>query len=147
MGCGLATQILWTENFVDISISLVARTPTRKRFAQRHSTVYECLKTLFDTLAFLKRANTLSTNASRSLGHFFDTVAFFFSLAFRHARVRFKTRVFAHLRRGKWHSERDSEQRPSQRFSQRPPQRPQNLSEPLRAVAPYSCCPFIRVRF
>ena len=41
-----------------------ARTPTRKQFP--HSTVYECFKAFFDTLAFLKRTDTLSTNVLAS---------------------------------------------------------------------------------
>ena len=53
----------------------LARTPTRKRWL--HSTVYECLKAfLRHTSIFLKRSDTMSTNAQRSLRQCFDTLAF-----------------------------------------------------------------------
>ena len=61
------------------------------------ATVYECLKAFFDTQAFLERTDTLSTNAKKSLRHFFDALAFLNARLDTRVSV-FKTRVFAHLR-------------------------------------------------
>ena len=58
--------------------------------------------TFFETLAFLKRTDTLSTNAERSLRHFFDTLAFENASVSTRACLVFETRVFAHLRFGGW---------------------------------------------
>ena len=47
--------------------------------------------------AFLKRTDTLSTIAEKRSKNHFDTLAFFKTLAFRHARVRFQNAVLLDL--------------------------------------------------
>ena len=82
------------------TLAFSARTLTRKRFP--HSIAYECLKAFFRHARVFQTHRHAVYQCVKKPPTYFRHASLFKTLAFRHARVRFKTRVFAHLRFRNW---------------------------------------------